>query len=46
VRIGDGPTAVIGDESRMKSLSDESDGKTRPVGWSVSQKTCLDRSGD
>jgi len=40
VRIGDGPAAVIGDEGRNHA-TDIFVGKARPVGRSVSQKTCL-----
>jgi len=40
VRIGDGPAAVIGDESCNMSLAVKA-GKAQPVGRSESQKTCL-----
>ena len=44
VEIEDGPAAVIGDENRKVPLSRRKrDGKARHIGWSESQKTCLNR---
>gem|GEM_PF-1816925 len=43
VRIGDGPAAVIGDERRIHvTVHSKLNGKTRLLGRSDSQKTCLD----
>jgi len=39
VEIGDGPAAVIGDESCQMPLAGKA-GKAQPVGESESQKTC------
>jgi hypothetical protein len=45
-KIGDGPAAVIGDETCNQPLSfvlsKDEDGKAQGVGRSESQKTCLD----
>ena len=45
-KIGDGPAAVVEDETCNKPLSfvlsNDEDGKAQEVGRSESQKTCLD----